>query len=45
MEREWLAERRREANERFYRTLRDRYTVEVAYPKPLAGDALAAVRP
>lgn len=45
VEREWLAERRRETNARFYRALRDRYTVEVAYPKPHAGEALAALKP
>jgi len=45
VEREWLAERQRENNQRFYQGLRDRYTVEVADPRPFAGDALAAVRP
>jgi len=45
VEREWLAAREREANERFYQALRKRYTVEVAYPKPHAGEALAAVQP
>ena len=44
VEREWLAEREREANERFYRALRDRYTVEVAYPKVAAGDKLVAMQ-
>ena len=42
--REWLAERERDANERFYRALRDRYTVEVAYPKVAAGDKLVAMQ-
>ena len=45
VEREWRAERERAANEQFYQALRDRYTVEVAYPKPPAGEALAAVQP
>jgi hypothetical protein len=45
VEREWLTERQREANERFYQALSKRYTIEVDYPEPLAGDALAAVRP
>ena len=45
VEREWRAEREREANERFYQALRDRYSVEVAYPKPRAGEALAALKP
>jgi hypothetical protein len=44
VEREWLAERARDANERFYRALRDRYTVEVAYPKVAAGDKLVAMQ-
>jgi PPIC-type PPIASE domain len=42
--REWLVEREREANERFYQALRKRYTVEVAYPEPRAGESLAAVQ-
>jgi hypothetical protein len=42
--REWLAERERDANERFYRALRDRYTVEVAYPKVAAGDKIVAMQ-
>jgi PPIC-type PPIASE domain len=45
VEREWQAEREREANARFYQALRDRYSVEVAYPKPRAGEALAALQP
>lgn len=44
VEREWLAEQQREANERFYQALRDRYTVEVAYPKVAAGNKLAAMQ-
>jgi hypothetical protein len=44
VEREWLAEREREANERFYQALRDRYTVEVAYPKVAAGDKMVAMQ-
>jgi len=42
--REWLAERERDANERFYRALRKRYTIEVAYPKMAAGDRLVAMQ-
>jgi len=45
VEREWLSEQEREANERFYRDLRKRYIVEVAYPSPHAGEALATVQP
>jgi hypothetical protein len=45
VEREWQAERGREANARFYQALRERYSVEVAYPKPRAGEALAALKP
>ena len=45
VERDWLAERQREANEGFYQALRKRYTVEVTYPRPHAGEALAAVEP
>ena len=41
--REWAAERRTEANERFYQALRDRYEVEVRMPTsatpPLASNA------
>jgi hypothetical protein len=45
VEREWQAEQQRHANERFYQALRDRYSVEVVYPKPRAGEALAALKP
>jgi hypothetical protein len=42
VEREWLAERQREANERFYQALRGRYTVEVVYAqRPARNDVLA----
>jgi hypothetical protein len=45
VEREWLAERQRQANERFYRALRARYIVEVAYPQPPARDDVVAMQP
>jgi hypothetical protein len=45
VEREWLAEREREANARFYQALRERYTLEVAYPQPAAGDDVVAMQP
>jgi len=45
VEREWLAERQREANERFYQALRGRYTVEVAYPQRPARDDVLAMQP
>jgi hypothetical protein len=45
VEREWLAERQRETNARFYQALRERYTVQVAYPKPAAGDDVVAMQP
>jgi hypothetical protein len=45
VEREWLAERQREANARFYQALRARYTVEVAYPQTPARNDVLAVRP
>ncbi len=45
VEREWLAERQRETNARFYQALRERYSVEVVYPKPRTGEALAALKP
>ena len=45
VEREWQAEQEREANARFYQALRERYSVEVAYTKPHAGEALAALKP
>jgi len=44
VEREWQAEREREANARFYQALRDRYAVEVAYSKVAAGDKLVRMR-
>jgi hypothetical protein len=45
LEREWRAEREREANAHFYQALRERYTVEVAYPKSVAGDDVVAMQP
>jgi len=45
VEREWLAERQREANARFYQALRERYSVEVAYPQPPARDDVVAMQP
>jgi hypothetical protein len=45
VEREWLAERQRETKARLYQVLRERYTVEVAYPKPAARDDVVAMRP
>ena len=44
VERDWLAERQREANERFYQAMRARYTVEVAYPKAASENDLVAMR-
>jgi parvulin-like peptidyl-prolyl isomerase len=41
LERKWYAERRKEANERFYRTLRARYDVEIRIPADSAGTTLA----
>ena len=41
LEREWYAERRKEANERFYQTLRARYDVEIRLPSDSAGKTLA----
>ena len=41
VEREWYAERRKEANERFYRALRARYDVEIRIPADSAGTTLA----
>jgi hypothetical protein len=41
LEREWRAERRKEANERFYETLRARYEVEIRLPTDSAGTTLA----
>jgi hypothetical protein len=45
VEREWLAQRQRQANERFYRALRARYIVEVAKSQPSARDDVVAMRP
>jgi PPIC-type PPIASE domain len=45
VEREWQAEQQRHANARFYQALRERYNVEVTYPEPRAGEALAALKP
>jgi hypothetical protein len=45
VEREWLAERQHEANERFYQALHERYTVETAYPTPASGDGMVAMQP
>jgi hypothetical protein len=42
VEREWLAEQRRAANERFYQAMRERYSIEIQFPKPRSGEALAA---
>jgi hypothetical protein len=45
VEREWSNERRQEANERFYRALRERYSIEIRLPDPDPapdGDSLAA---
>jgi hypothetical protein len=44
VEREWLTARQHQANERFYQALRDRYTVEVAYPNVAAGDKMVAMQ-
>jgi len=41
LEREWYAERRKEANERFYRALRARYDVEIRLPADSADTTLA----
>lgn len=43
VEREWLAERQRVGNERFYDRLRERYTVDVVYPARVSDPALASV--
>jgi hypothetical protein len=43
--REWLHQQRGEANERFYRALRDRYAVEIHLPTEADGDHLAARQP
>jgi hypothetical protein len=42
--RDWLAERQREANRRFYEALRSRYSVEIADPKAIGTDRLAMQR-
>jgi len=43
VEREWANERRRQADEGFYRALRERYSVEIRLPDDAAGnDNLAA---
>jgi hypothetical protein len=41
LEREWYAERRKEANEHFYQTLRARYDVEIRLPADSTGKTLA----
>ena len=41
LEREWYAERRKEANERFYQVLRARYDVEIRLPAYSADTTLA----
>ena len=41
LEREWYAERRKEANEHFYQTLRARYDVEIRLPTDSTGKTLA----
>ena len=41
LEREWYAERRKEANERFYQALLARYDVEIHLPADSAGTTLA----
>ncbi len=41
LEREWRAERSKEANERFYEALRARYEVEIRLPADSAGTTLA----
>ena len=45
VEREWSAEQLRAANERYYQALRDRYSIEVLYPKARSGEAVAATGP
>jgi len=42
VEREWSAEQRRVANERFYQAMRDRYSIEILFPEPRSGEAVAA---
>jgi len=41
LEREWAAERRKKADESFYRTIRARYNVEIRLPADSAGKTLA----
>jgi hypothetical protein len=41
LEREWYAERRQEANERFYRAIRKRYDIEIRLPADSVGKTLA----
>ena len=41
LEREWYAERRKEANERFYQAIRKRYDVEIRLPADSADKTLA----
>jgi hypothetical protein len=40
-EREWLHDRRQDANERFYQALRGRYRVEIRLPDAADGDGKA----
>ena len=42
VEREWSAEQRRAANERFYLAMRDRYSIEILFPETRFGEAVAA---
>jgi hypothetical protein len=42
VERDWRAQRRREANQRFYEALRDRYQVEVQMPSETGASPLAS---
>jgi len=41
LEREWYAERRKEANERFYKAIRERYDIEIRLPADSADKTLA----
>jgi hypothetical protein len=41
LEREWYAERRKEANERFYQAIRERYDIEIRLPADSADKTLA----
>jgi len=45
VERDWSAERRRNANERFYDTLRKRYSVEIRLPQAAETASLATRKP